>query len=111
MPRTEGRYILDTDASDRRLGVVLSQLQDGKEVVIAYNSRLLSRAERNYCITKKELLAVVYGLKTYKQYLLGRRFTLRTDHSALGWLRRTPEPIAQQARWLSLIEEFSPFDI
>ena len=76
MPRTKGRYILDTDASDRGLGVVLSQLQDGKEVVIAYNSRLLSRAERNYCITKKELLAVVYGLKTYKQYLLGRRFTL-----------------------------------
>jgi hypothetical protein len=111
MPRTEGQFILDTDASDKGLGVVLSQEQDGREVVLAYGSRLLTRTERDYCVTKKELLAAVYGLKTYRQYLLGRSFILRTDHSALKWLRRTPEPLAQQARWLSFIEQFGPFEI
>ena len=110
MPRDEGTYILDTDASNVGLGAVLSQEQDGQEVVLAYASRTLSRAERNYDVTRRELLAVVYGMKVYRQYLLGRHFMVRTDHSALQSLRKTPEPIGQQARWQSFIEQFS-FDI
>ena len=66
----------------------------------------MSRAERNYDVTRHELLAIVYGLKTYKQYLLGRHFVIWTDHAALQWLRRTPEPMAQLARWLTFIEQF-----
>ena len=111
MPQNDGQFLLDTYASDNGLGAVLSQIQGDSEVVIAYASRMLSRSEKTYCTTKKELLAVVYGLKTFKQYLLGRHFTVRTDHSALTWLRRTPEPLAQQARWLNFIEQFAPFDI
>jgi len=52
-------------------------------------------------------LAVVYGLKTYRQYLLGRQFVIRTYHSALQSLRRSAEPIEQQARWQTFIEQFS----
>ena len=107
MPRDEGTYYLDTDASNLGLGAVLSQEQDGHEVVLAYASRTLTRAEKNYDVTRRELLAVVYGLKTYRQYLLGRKFVIRTDHSALQSLRRTPEPIGQQARWQSFIEQFT----
>ena len=110
MPRDEGTYYLDTDASDIGLGAVLSQIQDGDEVVSAYASRILSRAEQNYDVTRRELLAVVFGLKVYKQYLLGREFVIRTDHSALQSLRKTPEQIGQQARWQSFIEQFI-FDI
>jgi len=107
MPRDEGTYYLDTDASDVGLGAVLSQDQDGQEVVLGYASRTLSRTERNYDVTRRELLAVVYGLKTYRQYLLGRHFVIRTDHSALQSLRRTAEPIGQQARWQTFIEQFT----
>lgn len=107
MPNNTGTFYLDTDASDVGVGAVLSQDQGGSEVVIAYASRALSKAERNYDVTRRELLAVVSGLKTYKQYLLGRHFVLRTDHAALQWLRRTPEPMAQMARWLVYIEQFN----
>jgi len=89
---------------------VLSQLQDGEEKVILYASRLLSKPEHNYDTTMKELLAVVYGLKQCRQYLLGRRFVVRTDHAALSWLRRMPQPMPQLARWLTFIKEFS-FDV
>ena len=51
--------------------------------MIAYASRTLSKPERNYDVTRRELLAIVYRLKAYKQYLLGRHFVIRTDRAAL----------------------------
>jgi transposase InsO family protein len=110
LPNDNDPYILDTDASDNALGVVLSQVQNGQERVIAYASRRYADAESRYCITRRELLAVVYGLRQFRVYLLGRHFKLRTDHAPLTWLRTTPEPIGQQGRWLDLIAEFS-FDV
>ena len=106
IPQDEGKYILDTDASDIALGAVLTQIQDGQERVISYASRTLNSAEKNYSTTRRELLGIVYGLKQYRQYLLGRPFVIRTDHSALQWLRRITDPVAQQARWLAFIEQF-----
>ena len=110
LPSDSGLYILDTDASGESIGAVLSQVEGDMERVICYGSRLCSPSERNYDVTRRELLAIVYFLKVFRQYLLGNKFLLRTDHSALQWLRRTPLPIGQQARWLSVIEEFQ-FDI
>jgi len=106
MPNDVGEMILDTDACDTTIGAVLSQVQDGIEKVIAYASRSLDKRERNYCVTRKELLAVVHFAKYFKQYLLGRKFRIRTDHAPLTWLRHTPEPIGQQGRWLEILEEF-----
>ncbi|MEZ4720247.1 MAG: RNase H-like domain-containing protein [Flavobacteriales bacterium] len=106
LPTDDGNFILDVDASQFSIGAVLSQIQSGEERVIAYSSRLLNRLERNYCVTRKELLAFIFYLKKFRQYLLGRRFLARTDHAALQWLRKTPEPIGQQARWLEIMEEF-----
>ena len=110
MPTESDRMILDTDASNEAIGAILSQVQGEHERVIAYASRRLSPAERNYCITRRELLAVVAFIKQFRPYLLGRRFTVRTDHAALQWLRRVPEPIGQQARWLEQLEEYE-FDV
>ena len=110
LPREEGEFYLDIDAGNWAIGAVLSQVQNGEEKVIAYGSRLLSNAEANYCVTRRELLAVIYFVKYYKQYLLGRKFTIRTDHAALQWLQKTPDPIGQQARWLEQLAAFT-FDI
>ena len=107
-PRDEGTYILDTDASDAALGASIQQWQDGELRVIGYSSRALSEAEKRYCTTRKELAGVVFGLKQYRQFLLAREnFVIRTDHAALTQLKRTPEPVGQQARWLDLLAEYN----
>ena len=79
-------FILDTDASDQAIGGVLSQNINGHERVIAYASRTLSRPERRYCVTRKELLALVHFVKYFRHYLYGKSFTVRTDHGSLRWL-------------------------
>ena len=100
-------FILDTDASDCGIGAVLSQVNsDASECVIAYASRSLSRQEQRYCVTRRELLAVVEFVKHFREYLLGRRFTLRTDHGSLVWLKNFKEPEGQLARWLERLEEY-----
>lgn len=97
-PRYSDPFILDTDASDRGIGAVLSQIQDGKERVIGYGSRTLTKAERNYCVTRRVMLAVVTFTRHFRCYLLGRPFVVRTDHAALQWLQRFKEPEGQVAR-------------
>jgi transposase InsO family protein len=106
MPNEQGTFILDTDASNFAIGAVLSQVVDGTEHVVAYASRRLTRSEMNYCVTRRELLAVVFFTKYFRNYLLGRNFSIRTDHAALQWLRRMPDPCGQQARWIGALEEF-----
>ena len=95
-----GEFVLDTDASNYAIGAVLSQIQDGDERVIAYASRTLNTSGKNYCVTRKEMFAVVYFVRHFKHYLLGREFTLRTDHGSLVWLHRFKEPDGQISRWL-----------
>ena len=99
-------FVLDTDASHCGIGTVQSQIIDGKETVIAYASRTLSKAEWKYCVTRKELLAMVHFIHHFQPYLLGRRFTLRTDHSSLIWLQTLKEPEGQLARWLEQLQEY-----
>ena len=69
VPRTDLLFILDTDASDYGIGAVLSQIQEGIERVIAYYSRDLPKAERNYSVTRGELLAVVDSVQNFHYYL------------------------------------------
>lgn len=105
-PDPQLQYILDTDASGDGAGAVLSQLQQGRERVIAYFSKTFSASERNYCVTRKELLAAILAVKHFRSYLYGKKFRLRTDHASLIWLVKRKEPSAQIARWLEFLEEF-----
>src|SRR3954447_16006729 len=109
-PDLKQPFILYTDASAFGLGAILSQKQEGKEVVIAYASHGTNPAQRNYGATQLELLAVVWALKHFRHYLIGRKFTLVTDHQALRWLVNIDNPSGIYARWIARLEEYE-FDI
>lgn len=86
MPDFTKPFSLDTDANNFAIGAMLSQVIDGKKRLIVYASRTLSKAEKQYCLTRKEFLAVMHFCKHFKHYLYGKRFTVRTDHGSLHWL-------------------------
>jgi hypothetical protein len=105
-PKPEGMFILDCDASGVGIGAVLSQVQDGEEKVISYGSKVLNKAQRSYCVTRRELLAIVEFVKVYHHYLYGAKFLCRTDHAALYWLLRKKHPEGQMARWIALLQVY-----
>jgi hypothetical protein len=91
---------LDTDASDKAVGAVLSQQIDDNEHVIAYMSKALNKHETSYCTTRKELFAVITALKNVHSYIYGQNVLLRTDYAAVSWMRNLQNPTGQVARWL-----------
>ena len=105
-PHPDIPCILDTDASNVAVGAVLSQVMDGIERPIAFYSRVLSGAQRNYCPTRRELLAVVVALQHFRHYLLGSKVILRTDHHSLKWLKTFKRPEGILARWIETLAEY-----
>ena len=98
--------MLDCDASAFSCGAVLQQIQNGVEQVIAYFSYSFDNSEGNYCVTRKELLAIIKALKQFHHYLYGRRFQIRSDHAALKWTLGFKHPEGQLARWLERLHEY-----
>ena len=106
-PTEGGRFVLDMDASLFAVGGVLSQIQEEREVVIAYTSRSLRLSQRRYCTTRWEMLAAVVMCTHFWSYLRGAQFTLRTDHSSLRWPQRFRNGDGMLSRWYLLLGQFS----
>ena len=85
--------VLSCNASQYGVGAVLSQVCSGEEKPVAYASRTLTKAERNYNQLEKEGLALLFGVKKFHVYLFGRNFTLCTDHKPLQSLLNESKPI------------------
>ena len=106
-PRFTDPFIVSTDASDKAIGGVLSQVQNGHERVIAYWSRQLQKAERNYSTIEREALAVVGAVKEFYPYLYGFSFKLLTDHNPLTSLRGVKDTGGRLTRWLLFLQQFN----
>ncbi|MBV2113414.1 MAG: DDE-type integrase/transposase/recombinase [Candidatus Thiodiazotropha sp. (ex Ctena orbiculata)] len=106
LPNSRDPFLLDTDASDSAIGGELIQVQNGEEKVIAYSSFVLTPEQKKYCTTRKELLSIVRFTRQFRHYLLGRIFTVRTDHSSLTWLLKFKDPQGQLARWMEELSQY-----
>ena len=82
LPNATDPFILDTDASDRSVRAELIQIQGGAEGAVAYRSFTLTPEQQKYCTTRKELLAIIRFSRQFRHYLLGRHFTVSTDHKS-----------------------------
>ncbi|KAL0152472.1 hypothetical protein M9458_052195 [Cirrhinus mrigala] len=99
-------FLLQMDASDSGLGVVLSQVQEGEEHPILYISRKLSPAEKNYATVEREALAIRWAVLELRYYLLGRKFTLVTDHAPIQWMAQAKDTNARVTRWFLALQDF-----
>ncbi|XP_041421806.1 uncharacterized protein LOC121394536 [Xenopus laevis] len=105
-PNFDYRFIVQTDASEKGLGAVLSQEIDGEEHPVLYISRKLFPRETRYSVIEKECLAIKWALESLRCYLLGQEFSLVTDHHPLIWINRMKDKNARVTRWYLAIQPF-----
>lgn len=105
-PNYMQEFIVTTDASQNAVGAILSQGEIGKDLPIAYASRTLSKAEKNYSTIERELLAIVYGVQHFRPYLYGKKFKILTDHKPLIYLFSMSNPSSRLMRFRLKLEEY-----
>ena len=99
-------FVLQTDASDRGVGAVLSQRDDdGVDHPVAFYSRKLLPREERYSTIEK-CLAIKLATHAFRVYLLGRQFEVQTDHRALEWLNRLKDHNARLTRWSLALQPY-----
>lgn len=103
-------FVVTTDASGFAIGAELSQEFDGQLQPIAFMSKKLSSAERNYPVHEQELLAVIQAIREWKCYLDGQKFKVITDHKSLIYLQKQPHLSSRQTRWVEFLAQFD-FDM
>lgn len=99
----DNEFLLQTDASNYALGAILSN-KDNRPV--AFASRGLNKAEKNYPIIEKELLAIVWAVKHFRPYLYGRKFKIFTDHKPLVYLFGMKDPSSRLTKFRLTLEEY-----
>ena len=106
-PNFDRPFILQSDASDKGVGAVLSQIDDtGDDHAVAFYSRKLLSREQKYSTIEKECLAIKDGISAFRVYLLGKRFTIQTDHRALVWLDNLKDKNSRLTRWSLFLQQY-----
>ena len=100
---------METDASRYALGVMIAQLHNNGIHPIAFHSRSLAPAERNYNAHDKEMLGIIYGLKMGRKFFLGAQelVWIRTDHKNLQYFHEPQKLTGRQARWVTIMQDYN----
>ena len=106
LPKPGYKFVVQTDASDDAIGAVLGQLRDDDFVPIAFISRVLNTAEKNYAVVEKECLAVKWAVCYFHDYLFGAKFIVRTDHAPLAWLHKNKDLNSRLMRWALRLQSY-----
>ena len=88
------------------MGAVLSQVRNGEEHPVTFISRKLLKHEQNYATVEKECLAIKWAITKFKYFLLGRTFTLITDHAPLKWMALNKGKNARVTRWFLELQDY-----
>lgn len=99
-------FFIQCDASLSGVGGVLFQIKDGEEHPIAYMSKKLNTAQKNYSVTELECLAAIVSVQRFRCYVEGMTFTVITDHAALKWLMSRKDLTGRLARWSLALQQF-----
>ncbi|XP_077559082.1 uncharacterized protein LOC144174320 [Haemaphysalis longicornis] len=107
-PDYSKEFIVQCDASDRGMGVVLSQVGDDREEhPILYVSRKLTCREETYSASEKECACLVWASQKLSCYLYGAKFIFETDHCPLTWLRQMSPKNGRLLRWSLALQEYN----
>ncbi|KAK3005507.1 hypothetical protein RJ639_016066 [Escallonia herrerae] len=102
LPNHAKVFEVQTNASDFAIEEVLMQ----ERHPIAFESRKLNDTERKYTVQEKEMIAVIHCLCTWRHYLLGSRFLIKTDNIATSYFQSQKKLSPKQARWQDFLAEF-----
>ena len=109
MPDMNAPFVVETDASDFAIGAILSQTDESGELrPVAYYSKAMSAAERNYQVHDKELLAAIRALEEWRPYLEGNAHKVKifSDHRNLEYFMTMKDLTRRQARWSLFLSRF-----
>lgn len=101
-------FYLNCDASNISLGAELYQEDEtGEHLVIAFASRVLSACERNYTVTEKEMLSVVFACTKFRTFILGHQIVVRSDHKAISFFRECRLSHGRLTRWILALQSYN----
>lgn len=101
-------FYIQCDASTVGVGSVLFQIMsDGQEHPIAFHSKKLNAAQKNYSITELECYAAVLSVKHFRAYVELMQFTIITDHASLKWLMGQKDLNGRLCRWSLKLQAFN----
>ncbi|KZS07762.1 Uncharacterized protein APZ42_028456 [Daphnia magna] len=104
-PDYSKNFEVHPDACDYGIGVALMQERNGQPMPICFVSRILNKSERNYTITEKECLAIVWAVEKFRPYIWGTKIGVKTDHHALCWLMTKQKLSGWLERWSLSLQE------